>query len=393
MKKTLCICVAFFGFAQSGSFASDNEAAVLGRIGAEEEQAKLACERMKQDERWTKVARKLKERTDIFYKLSPKEKSLLLQHPPSIPNIYGNLSSIDPFMRYSKQIYDSEVSDSRSDFDKSMLKARPLRVIRACKKDLITNVPVHANNERYYSKHFDEDIKFLEESDKNMKAALGGLSKEVLGSPIKLDENLSKLRVLVERQPSFLSFIYFPYHLLIANGDEKISKSIDFDAMLKDIDKDLDKIKSVLGQTSAREQRVSDVKSGDTSAAKSCSEIAVGLIPRDRLGGDYGLAVSKDFQEVLVKPTKEIYAGVGKVIDSGKSVITVVQTEALANKQYVFQLRHDGKTRWFGDRVAHGGYVSFVGRYVDNTTTQLSQGGSTVRIPSRVYDVVCVSSK
>ena len=395
MKKALCICFAFLGFAHSSSFASDYETEVLGRIRAEEEQAKAACARMKQDKFWVTVAEKLKQRTDIFYKLSPKDKALLLRNSSAISEIYeGEHFSVSLFPT-SRRVFDSEVDNSRSLFNKAMIKTRPLRVLRECKSDLITKVPLHADNERRYSEYINEDIKFLETFDRNMKAALDTLSKEVLSSPTALDESLFKQRVLVEHQSTFLNFVYFPYHLLVSNGNEKLFKreKINYDELLNDIDKDIDRIKLALGKTLAREQRVSKVKSGDISAAESCSEIAFGLIPKDRLSGTYNLVVSNDFQEVLVKPTNEIYAGIGKIVDSSDSAITLVQTEILANKQYVFQLKHDGKTRWFGDRIAHGSYVSFVGRYVNNATTTLQVGRDTVRLPLRVYDAICISSK
>lgn len=393
MKAILFSCIAFLGLAQSSLVGADNsqtsETNPLQRIAAEEAEAKIACERMKQDPLWTKLSGKLRERTDVFYKLSSKEKELLLQNKSAIPNAYNSGQSLFSV----KNIYDSKEGDARRRFDKVIFQTKPLRVLRACKDNLIPYVPLHANNEGYYKKYISEDLKFLETFDKNLTAALESLSSDVLKSPDKLDESLYKLGVLTEHRIGFLSFVYFPYHLLFSDGSEKLSRFVKYENLEKDIDKDIAKIKVALGQSSAREERVSNVKAGDTSSAKSCSEIAVGLIPKDRLGGNYDVAVSKDFQEVLVKPTNEIYAGVGKVLDSNKSVITVIQTEALQNKQYIFQLKHDGKTRWFGGNVANGNYVQFVGRYVDNSTTTLQQGMNPVKIPSRVYDVVCVSNK
>lgn len=391
---------------------TDWPAYITKLIDSEEKQAQNSCERIKNDLFWKEIASTFNKRIDLYNSLPDDEKGLnefgvgydwYPDHFREIANAYDELKK--------------QHNDKKSNIEQEMVGTRLIRTFRLCGDELIAKgllplkSPGKEQSERYKEK-LTRSIEALQEYEMNAhkiatRAMTSGNSETEIKSRIEGEFYNSRLDGgIIE----ILQVIEFPKYDLFEGGDNYFASTFDLNHLKANHEKRMAFITQLLNErrkgkanklqaeqneqiaNKERQARIVKIKQGNISVAKSCVEVAVGLIGEKELGGNYEMALSKDFQDVYVKPTNKLYAGIGKIIDSDKSTITVLQSDAFSNKQFVFQLRHGNKTLWFGDKVAHGAYITFVGRYIDNATTLMRQGNNTLQMPSRVYDVVCVSS-
>jgi hypothetical protein len=415
MKPNVVLLFFFFAMNQAigadGSPANSNEETIAKLISREEDLARLSCERIKGDFVWKQVADAINERFKLTSSISENE-----QWPSHI--FVGRYSTSARELEKSNLIYlkiHEEFAAKAPGFRSNLAKTRAARVLRICGEDLFRQglLPKAASvSPDEFKKKIDDLSSVLKKHDDTWI----GIARDSRGqSAARVEEDLSaasyNANVDKKTRDGVIRYVWFPMHDIYKNGEALFASEFNYGAFKEDNDKaiisnnselnknrersaqsDKDK-ENRLAQNKERELRINRIKNGDIKSAKSCAEVAVGLIGEKNLGGNYEMLLSKDFQDVHVKPTNEIYAGIGKTIDSDKSTITVLQSDEFRKKQFVFTLRHDKQTLWFGDKFALGGYLTFVGRYVDNMTVQMRQGNEMLKIQSRVYDVMCVSSR
>ena len=370
------------------------EEVVAGLIAKEEKLAKLSCKRIRSDVSWKKAVDALNEWVKFFTSISEKERSSL---SAKYLNEYELKKSYDLY---------SEIRDEREagipEYRQALEGTRLARVLRMCGKELFRDGLLPPAIGPYATSVIGSDK--LNQQIDNLSSELESHDGEWLeiarnsqgGSATEVERLLyltTGSSDLSHHTTNVTRAIWFPWHDLYIDGDKLFASKFDYEKFKKSIDESIaaavDEIRrnKERGVQEARikkehELRVRKVRSGDITAAKSCDEVALGLIGEKAY-------LSKDYRDVYVIPTNKIYAGIGKIIGSGRNVITVLDSDVYG-EQFVFKLRYNSKTLWFGDKTVHGRHVKFVGRYVDNTTTLISQGGNTVPMPARVYDVVCI---
>lgn len=415
MKKNLA-CLIFICLSGQ-SFAQSYEGDVAKLIAQHDEHAKNSCERIKNDETWRKVADILNERLNYFNNLSETERRSIDLSVKSWSDSWRELKKSPDI---HSQIFEERVKKA-PELNQALSKyTRLARVLKHCGEELFNSGILPPELPAYQPTSVSSDkvkerisalIYNLQEHDESWLAIAKNVRKE---SPATVQGNLGDYSYnsrILDRSNSIANLFWFPMHDLYKDGDQFFAKQIDLDALSRDTKKtistaeanlsrdkvrhaeDLKKKNNQALEAKERDSRIAAIKKGNLKIAKSCIEIAAALIPNDELGGNFDIALSKDFQDVHVQPTKKLYAGIGKVFDSEKNKISVLQSDEFRKKQFVFQLTHNERTIWFGEKFATGNYLTFVGRYIANENTVMRQGANSVEIPSRVYDLVCVSSK
>ena len=198
--------------------------------------------------------------------------------------------------------------------------------------------------------------------------------------------------------------VVFPYHVMVERKPTDYYSKYQTVKFEKTVAMTLEEVNAKHGTAvpvmaaQAKEQqekraRLVKISSGSVSVAKTCGEVAEGLIAKDNFSAVFsGYPISKDAQAVYNRPTQKLYSTIGNIISVKSNEIVTYDRNQISGVGYAYKLKIGKNAVWFKDDVTIGKNVYFVGRYVDNDVTTITQGQTSFDVSTRVIDVMCVTS-
>lgn len=378
-------------------------------INEEENVAKLACEYIKQDAFWKNLTSSYSEMVKVSLTY-PKSYTI----PGSFAMAQNNVTSLaDLSMRFyssNNEKYLNKKTVVSETFSTAISALRFNRILLQCGKDLY-NAGLIFPTKPFTLRPDDKSsaIKFndilvkascVKQSDENLianfrKAEKGGNPAELLND---LTGDCYNVAVSLYKE------LVFPYHDILPNESVNFYKSQEVNKIYEAGLADLASVKSkfITVKTEADKQaknegekqsRINDVRAGNWSAAKSCSELGQALISKETFSHMlYGSPISKNIAAVYAQPDYRVFGSVNRIFAANNEEIITYDAGDTTSYTRATKIKLNNKTIWFNNNVASGTNIYVVGTYVGNETIRVKFGDKVYTANARVIEPICINS-
>jgi hypothetical protein len=386
-----------------------NEEGIAKFLQKEEQYAASMCQQIQQDQQWKKLLENYPALHKV-YQQYPKG------YNKEVGFLYAKTTAYD-IARTSSSLLDKLVyqkTKAENDTDRAMMESlyrvRVMRVLNKCgillkNQHLILLLPVFDLQRGAV----DDDVKMNE-----LMTSASCIKKydETLISNVRVRQQPGSPDKLLfdmhgdcyKESADLYNKVVFPYHVLFEENPTEYYRQPYLVEYEKKIAGALDEVNAkfagamstITTQTQNQQEkkaRMVKVSSGSVSAAKSCGEVAEALITKENFVSMFaGYPISKDAQAVYDRPTQKLYSTLGRILSTKSNEIITYDKNQISGIGHAYKLKIGKKSVWFKNDVSIGKNVYFVGKYIDNDVTTVTQGQSSFDVSTRVIDVMCITS-
>lgn len=386
-----------------------NEEGMAKFLEKEEQYATSMCQQIQQDQQWKKLLGNYPALNKV-YQQYPKG------YNKEVGFLYAKTTAYD-IARTSSSLLDKLVyqkTKAENDTDRAMMeylyRVRVMRVLNKCgallkNQHLILLLPV-----------FDLRLGSVDDSVKmnellNKATCVKKYDETLINNMRMLQQGGSVDKMLFDMRgecyaesADLYTKVVFPYHVLFEENPTEYYRQPYLTEYEQKIAGALDEVNTkfsgamstIATQTKDQQEksaRLVKITSGSVSVAKSCGEVAEALISKDNFIGMFaGYPISKDAQAVYSRPTQKLYSTLGQILSTKSNEIITYDRNQISGIGHAFKLKIGKKSVWFKNDVSIGKNVYFVGKYIDNDVTTVTQGQSSFDVSTRVIDVMCITS-